>query len=474
MDENDGVYVYIADSVMNPYSFLYNSNNSHAYNYIDYEIGEGGEGGGDGDADRDNILTTAMFENIITDKNGNATIKVQLPDNITEWTLTCQAISEDYFTGNLVKTMVVTKDFYVDVSAKDKFIENEKFSFNVKAMGKDYFGKTAKGIVQILDNDNKVLEEDSIDLTIGRVSAYKVKNGLTEGKYKIRLEGTYNDKKDAIVIPFEVKESLFETSYREQLNKNKGDSIEVLGSQGELYAVNSDVNKVIRELYNLVNLKYEKNRNDCKIISDVANEILAKLIAGKKITISQKDYLLTEVIKIANNSSDDVELALRNIATGKVSYSPSLFERVVTQKGEEAGLWARAAIGETVLKQLRNKKDAIINDGTGEYTKEQVLYVALGLAEIGDYENALDLYEVVKPSISKENDTYEYDLLGILTIKLNLDNREDMYKFFVDKYKELPEYSNYYKLYYIMNELSRNFEEGKLTLSINGKNKEKM
>ncbi len=486
LDENGLTSIYIKRTLKNPYNFRLKERNSHAYNYIEYHIYEGGGGGGgDGDGERNKLLTTALFENVITDVNGNATIKVQLPDNITEWTITTQAISEDYRANSDIKTLVVTKDFYVDISNKSYYVENEKFAFNVKAIGKNYVGKTAKATVSILDMEDNILETGEIDLAIGKVSSYKIKEGLPKGFYKIKLSSEYEGHKDSIVKTIEVKKTLFSVSYREKKEFNNGDRIAVYSPQATLLVVNKDVSKILDDLMALKNNGFTDIRYDNKILSGVANDIYNMLLTAKFRNVKKNFYEEGQLYKLMDDSEYDVELLLRNIATKGVRFKNSYtnetillgraYEFIRAEKGEEAELWARACYSEPVLKELKNRKAELIEQDEISRlanSKEKVLFVALAFAEMGDYESATEIYDFVKSHISSKDDMYEYELLTTLAIKINSNERIKLYNDYKNTYAEQPDHLNYMKLYYIENELARNFKEGKLVLNTDGVNED--
>ncbi len=451
----------IENSLYNPYRLSSYEITSHAY--INSFSVEGGGGGGDGDYVRDSILTTAFFENVVTNSQGEATVKVKLPDNVTEWTVTALGISSDYRAESKVVKTIVSKDFYVALTHQDKYIEDELFAFNVKAFGKEFKGKDVILQVEILDDKGTIVERGNVTVKVGTPDYYKMSEGLKEGKYKIKLHGEINDYSDTLVEEFEVKKTLLEVKQRETLNLQNGDAINVASPKGTIYVLNQDVAKNLDLLHNLVFLRGATYRNDSRIISKQAYAIYNALLNNKDYIPTASYYDSNDIMKITKESGIDYNLILRNYATKGITND--MFQTIETDKGRNAMLWAMAAAGKPILKELRANYEKVKNNPE-EFTEEEALYIALGLAELGDFEKAGELYEVLKSQVPKVDEN-NYVLLTILSIKINSDDREDYYNSVLEM-KLPPEKINYIKLYYLQNEVNKHYKAGKLVLNIDG------
>ena len=66
--------------------------------YVEYDLSEvdgGGKGGGAGDEMgpmRSEFLDTAVFQQLVCDQQGKASVSFQLPDNVTDWRITAAAL----------------------------------------------------------------------------------------------------------------------------------------------------------------------------------------------------------------------------------------------------------------------------------------------------------------------------------------------------------------------------------------------
>ncbi len=71
--------------------------------------GGGAEKGGGGDGGpRSDIKEMAIFKSVETDSNGSAQVEIKLPDNITSWRLTTQAVTKDLFAGKNISFIPVS------------------------------------------------------------------------------------------------------------------------------------------------------------------------------------------------------------------------------------------------------------------------------------------------------------------------------------------------------------------------------
>lgn len=437
------------------------------------ELEEAGGGGGDDSVNdiRDNLVTTAFFETIETDQNGVAKLKVKMPDNMTTWELAIQAISSNYKAGNVTKKVKVSKDFYASLNLNDKYLVGEKFGFNIKSFSKILRGKDVQYKIEVLDESNKVISTGTATGRVNGVSSYKLETGISKvGNYKIRLTGTCEGYKDVVVEDFVITNSLFDSLIREEIEIGVGDTIAIVSNRGYIYFVNKDVLKIFKELVNLSRLGYY-DRNDTKVISREASRILSNLYNGKAFTNYKSTYY-DEIFKVTDNAGEDARLALRMLATKSISqYKGNTSDKIQSSLGKYASLWAKANLDEATLKELRTAKEEIIeNMSTGKLNKSDVLYVALALVDIGDYENADELYELIKNEVSV-SEFNEFELKVILSIKLNKDERESLYREYL-ALDLLPENTDFIRLYYIQNEFNKNFEEGKLVLIVDGKEEE--
>ena len=418
---------------------------------------------------RDDLRVTAFFENIVTDENGVAKIKIALPDNITEWTIKAHAISNTYHAQAVEKNVKVSKDFFVNMNHRDRYLVGEHFAFNIKSFSKTSSGKDVTLKVQILDEAGNVIEENNLNGKVNDVLSYQVSNPITKtGTYQLKVTGTCGNQQDILIDEIEIADSLLDATIREELALKIGDSISIVSPKGYVYILNTDIAKILPTLFEL-SYQYHTNRNDTSLIAGEANRIFNNLINGVEFEYADKTSYDAEkkIFKVTSQGSDDARLALRMLATKVYRMSSQeVADKIEVRLGEEAALWAKVNMKMATLTELRKAKESILANSS-KYTKEAVLYVALAFADMGAYDDAETLYHIVNNQIS-EKDEIEYELKVILAIKLNLKEMESLYEAYQKK-DLLPENSDFVKLYYIQNAVSRNYQKGTVALKVNGK-----
>ena len=498
IDANGNTYGNILNSLMNNYYIGSSSNGNKSYsrsatklaltsskqavNGLAFESADmataemavfdedAGGGGGDDSSVRDDLRVTAFFESLVTDENGEAEVRIKLPDNITEWTIKVQAISNNFKAFSEEKKIKVSKDFFVTVNYKNRYLEGEHFAFDIKSFSKVFAGKDVKFDFEIFDQDGNTVEKGTVDAKAQEVLSYKVQNPIEKkGIYKLKISGTCEGITDTMIDEIEITDSLFDATIREDLKLNVGDKIAIVSNKGYLFILNEDVAKVLPTLYEISYL-FNSDRNDVTVISNEASRILSNLYNEKEFEYSKKNYYDADkmIFKVMKNSSDDARLALKMLSTKAISVdSDEVADKIEVRLGKMARAWAEVNMGSISLAKLREYKEDVINNRSS-YKVEDAMYLALAFADFGSYDDANEIYQLVKDEIKVDNEI-EYEQKVILTIKLNLVESENLYANYIAKQDNmLPENYNFVKLYYVQNMLSKNYKKGEVTLNING------
>ncbi len=90
---------------------------------------KGGGGGGEGAGleVRGDFRDTAYWEaNVVTDKDGRATVKVKLPDNLTTWRLSARGVTAETLVGEATNDVISTKDLLVRPVTPRFFVVGDK------------------------------------------------------------------------------------------------------------------------------------------------------------------------------------------------------------------------------------------------------------------------------------------------------------------------------------------------------------
>lgn len=93
------------------------------------------KGGGDGDGPRSKFNEVAVFTSVTTDASGRARVEVKLPDSITSWRITSQAVTKDLHVGKSVAFLPVTLPFFVDATMNESYLSGDRLVLRLRTFG---------------------------------------------------------------------------------------------------------------------------------------------------------------------------------------------------------------------------------------------------------------------------------------------------------------------------------------------------
>ena len=372
--------------------------------YLSYEPVEDfgppmAEGGGEGGGDmiRKDFKDTAVFLTISTDASGRAEAAFRMPDNLTSWRVTCQAVTNELEAGTSVININSKLPFFVDSIFNRNFITGDAPSILVRANGEE--------LAEGADVDFTVTVTDAA----GTSSTYTAKGKanlhseiqlgtLAKGEYTVRIEGTSGSLRDAMERTFRVTDSLLETSVTDIIPLTEGVSM-ANGVKGlttlTFYNEDSSV------LYNELRTLYWSwgSRID---------QVLARKISGKLLqNYFNEELYIDEEFDLTRYQTDDGGLALLTYDSSNPKISAQMcslaadsvdkgalayyFYNLIDDEKTAAedvlyAYWGLAALREPVLLDI---KSMLAQDGTDLKTR---LILGAALAEAGDHQGALEIY----------------------------------------------------------------------------------
>ena len=431
---------------------------------------EGGGGGGDGEI-RSDFATTAFFETIHTNKDGVATLEVTLPDNVTTWKVSVNATTKEYKATEVDKELKVTLPFFVTAVMNDKYLSGEIPSINLRCNGSETsIGDEVEYTVTIADRSgkaNKVTEKSRIGNYVS-ISLGK----LEKGTYTITINAASKGKSDAIRKEIEVVDTFQETMHESTYDLEKGQKLDIDKGWATLYLYNKEIENIVNDLFDLANM--QEIRNDQKVISYLANNIIRKLSNEKEIK-QALDISTYNGISLTYRGSPDTLFTAKMASTGYfntannenlLKYLYKITEDTdIDLRMKLYAYWGLAALKEPVLVDIKNiEKDLDVND---RYEKA---IVALAYADIGDFEEADRLFRELKAGMDSDSDEVcEY--MTMLAFKLNREEREELYRHYKTLNRE-TEYSNFVKLFRVQNEILNNVKDAKIVFEVDGEEKE--
>lgn len=449
------------------YNYYYFTNNNDFVSHQIWGIFGGGGEGGAGD-ERSQFATTAFFENVLTNSNGKATLKIKWPDNITSWGVLAQGVSKEYTAGQILKDISVTLPFFVTPIYEDTYLVNEEPNINIRANGVNVKnGDEVQYTVTLTLPDGTSIEQN-ISSNVGQYAQYQLPN-LLPGSYELKIYGRCNDYSDTVIRSFDVVESNLTTRQLKDLELEKNKKIEIQNNIAKLYLYNTSTQKIIDELLELSNLP--NIRNDQMVISKLASEMLNELSHNQYTDFIDSKFFDDGGIELIDNAPKDVILTAKILSTGYSNiYKEGMIDYLQTYIQDDSidlreklfALWGLASLKEPILIDLKELKETISTDAIFER-----LVLGLAYADIGDFDNANKILQQIISNITTSNKEV-YEFATILAIKLNYVDVENMYNEYLNLGRE-TEYTNFVKLYYIQNQLLNNVKNASITLNINSK-----
>ncbi len=378
----------------------FTSYTQHSFNGGFNHGGEGGGGEGDG-SPRQNFLDTAAFEVVRTDKNGNAEIKITLPDNVTDWRITVSAVSDKLYGGNKTKNISAALDFVIDPVIGKVFQTGDDVSFGVHAYGAATVKAVSVGYTAVLkkpDGSEQRLEQSAV----GRDFTYFNFGKLPKGEYSITVKGSSELGSDAVEESFTVVDSANELPIVSRFDLAEGIDINALRSPVTLSFSNASAKYVSSVLYELY---YSSGaRVDQQIASAVAGKILAStsLEDGK----NYYSYPETELggwqtssgaVAIYPYAQEDAFITAFAAWADSESIDKDALKRYFNTVNDVEKYVGLAAIGEPVLLDIR----ALLaeTDAADIYTR---MLLTAALTAIGDDSGAEDEFNATFRGIIAE------------------------------------------------------------------------
>lgn len=373
--------------------------------------GGGAEKGGGDSADslpRSNLQEVALFKSIVTDSTGYANVQFKLPDNITSWRLTSQALTKDLFVGKDVSFIPVSLPFFLDSTLNSTYLAGDDLVLRLRTFG----------TAGVSSNINYSVESPT--LPFGKISKVDTESAdidignLTEGNHSLTMRANSDQLSDALIRPLSVLDSYFtrkNSDFYEGVNglKIKNSAVGYTTLRFSSFGGGQFYNE-------LKSLSYSWGaRVDQKGAEVIAKDILVNYFGDEaeenKPSISkyQSD---NGGIRLLPYSSDELELSaisahLFSDSTINRLTLKSYLNNALSDKKADSSRVVRALYGLTAFKDLVLTKIQKIKDDSALNLKDKI-YVALALDSIGAKEEARSYYKsMIKPSVT-EKSAYAY------------------------------------------------------------------
>lgn len=372
--------------------------------FTDSESGPGTTGGGGGDAAPDvrtDFKDTAAFQAVTVDESGTATVKLTLPDNITNWRLTAVAVTPNGEAGNATGSTIATLPFYVRAVVTDTYVDGDDIAAGVLAVGKELAPEEDVAYTaRLLDKDGNALDEKTWSAKAG-VQTYVNFGKHGQGLYTLYVEARGGAYADAQELPLAVAKTAVIARVTERM-----DLADVANVQAQRWPVTVGVFDESLEVYiqgleALAWCNYGSERTEVLAAAYLArgermgllpeeqrwsvweNPLLRSIQHGSgaaPLPDAEPDTALTAKLAMAAP-----ELMMANYA--REYLCGVLVDPAATQDSRVMAYAGLAALREPVLYDVKGQ----LTNKT--LTTAQRLYLGAGLASLGDFDGALAVYE---------------------------------------------------------------------------------
>jgi len=389
------------------WTYIISTRSSH---YKRLAGGGGAESGGEGGGARQDFVDTALFESIITGGDGKGRVEVTLPDNLTSWRLTYQALASGVRAGSGSIGVPVRLPFFVELSMNETYLAGDKPVIQARAYGTALPSGTAVTFTAKLGKVKADGTLASKDIPAVNGPAFKPSGialgTIEKGSYRLTVTGKATlpggtTVEDTLIKPIDVPETYLRLDRADYYQVGEG--LKVTAEPGELAILTfSDLErgKYLQMLWRLVG---GGSRADMKAAAAVARRLLTGYYDYEEQYLppapSESELLTCQRddggVGILPYASSNLELTAKATALddvgfdrdGLLSYLGNVYD-TETGNGERyfVALYGLAALGQPVLADLEKAASE------PDLSVKEKLYVAMGLIELGDEETARGIF----------------------------------------------------------------------------------
>ncbi|MFH1598039.1 MAG: alpha-2-macroglobulin family protein [Patescibacteria group bacterium] len=424
--------------------YVYNLHTEKYHTFIASDIYVHNDKGGN---IRENFQDTALFQELETDRNGEATVEFDLPDNITSWRVTTQAITQDLEAGHTNKLIPVSLPFFVETTLTDQYLTGDQPILKIRSFGTAL--SSSDSVSYQVECDTLGIDETVLGQAF--TSSFYSLPSLTAGTHEIIVSGESGDNEDAIKKTITVVDSHWQKQEDSYYLLDEG--LEITGAEtGRTTLVFTDQNRgyFYRDLLRMS--WYWGHRVDQRYAQKMGMELLNQYFEenyeipgfdgnqyqtpdGAIGILPYADHDLALSGHMAHLAAAEFDqVALANFFYAYLDDANATLEEV------SLALFGLANLDEPVLNLII---DLLTNNDLAD---SQRIYLAIGLERLGAGELAREIYyeifdeygEEMEPYIrimlgEDEDDYLQYSILmAILANRLNASEEEMLFGYVRD------------------------------------------
>lgn len=363
----------------------------------------GAEKGGEGGGVRRDFKDAVLFTAVTTDSQGRATASFAVPDNLTMWRLTYQAVKVPAMEAGHGSTGIPVKlPFFADLVLGDSFLLGDQPVVQVRSYGEELKqGEPVQYEVTLRSPSGK---EQTWREGGAAFAARSVPLGKLEekGTYTVQVRATSGRHTDALEKPFTVLDSY--------LRQNRVD-FQLLSPESRLKGASQGLTTLTfldwergRYLESLYQLRWSwSNRFESRLARSVAASLLKEQFdyeySWPEPELAPFRYQTDDgSIAILPYSSGDLKLSALTADLAAERFDSTAltlyFQRILDEEGmgrdrKVIALYGLASLGQPVLTTAHSLLTQ------ADLSPLERLYLALAVAELGDLEGARPVYRAL-------------------------------------------------------------------------------
>lgn len=415
--------------------------------HMDALMAEGGGGGGDARVD---FRDTGAFMEVRTGADGRASASFTLPDDITSWRVTAQAIDlSQKLAGDTKINVDASLPFFILPVLRESYLDADQPSIYIRAAGTDVGG--ADPVTYTVRIESAGVEEQ-IESTVGASVAYALPD-LALGAHDIDIEANSGSLRDRVVRTVNIVESRLVRPVVSRVELGEGEVIGAPRGYTTVTFIDGNRGQYYADLELLANTWGD--RADEAAVRVVATQVLNDAFgeAREEPSLLIGTYQSGMAIQLLPYADPDLDLTARMALLQETPFNEAsmiqYFENGVYSPREAGTAWDRsqvakayaalAALGEPVLAEVQRLAQE------GDLSQDERLSLALALHFSGDDEGARVIYrELVREAKSLngylllQDDDIETTgertaQLAILAAALNEPQRDILYDYLVQQ-----------------------------------------
>lgn len=421
--------------------------------HVRLSLAAGAEKGGEGESARQDFRDTVLFTNLKTDDEGRAQASFKLPDNLTSWRITYQAVTPDLNAGSGVRDLPVRLPFFADLTMNDTYLVGDAPVILVRGFGSRISAsQTVQYQMKLVDPSGR---ETRFAKDWRPYKPYDWKlPALREGTYTVSVTTRCGEYKDTVIRKFTVVNSQMERTVsahyllkpgRVSGNQSvkpttlvfcdyeKSRCLEGLYSLSWLNGSRVEHQLAVREAVKLIEKYFPDEQNFREIEDDDALIAYQQRDGG----ISIVPYAESDIAVSAAVAAAAPEYFDKRALSG---YFYSILKQAANDLERSQALLGLAALQEPVLLQVKEE----IQDE--DLAPEVRVILARALVELGDGATARELYSdlirkygqdlgaAMRINAGRDQDEILQATTGmaVLAAQLNQPEKEKLYQYLLN------------------------------------------